>query len=1114
MKIENSKGNISAPYHKEGRYIFFGEYPQSIKADGVAINDNITDDNGYCLGSDGYYYAKVTAYPARKGMTFSTGEVIEKGKSYYFKVEPIRWRILSCEGSDVLLLCDNIIEQRRYDLTSADYAESELRAWLGDAFYSRVFVEEEKACILKTHIDKNASDSIFLLTVADITNGKYGFSTKSSSPDEQRCLVASDYVRATGGSAVAGKSADAFGSWWLCGTDKTKEGVCVVENGMLNASYPLSDSTIGIAPALRLHLMEGDEIKESDLPTPYVETYQPPYQVIDEEHIAFGEYPQSLKEDHVTITSTQDHRGYYLGSDHCYYAKVVAKPLKNIPFRNKQPINAGEVYYFKVEPIRWRILQIQGNDALVFCDNILVSRAIDQKTNNYKKCELRAWLCGEFFTTAFSKEERKIIPSTTVDNSQKSTGYPISPSVPDTNDTVFLLSYKEILNPDFGFHEDRKFNDTARIIQTTDYARALGSGMSSSKEEYGAWCFWLRSPEEGKTTRTRLVGSYGGVYTVDEVYQTDNGVVPALRIHLADEDAQTLAPHRRKEPQETPKEPQKKVKKPHKKIDRGLLFTIGLSTLVATIALLLIFLLPKACAKETEYIYFGEFPQSIKAQDVTVDETVVDERGYFLGSDGAYYAKVIARPCASGYTYSTGESVASGESYYFKVEPIRWRILEEKGGNALVLCDFILDASAFDANPNQYAVSNNYPESTIRSWLISTFYTKAFSDAEKKAILKTFVDNGEIKNYNYEDTEDAIFLLSRKEATKGKYNFALNSKKDDDARRIQTSDYARASGAWMNTEKEHYGDGAWWLRTPGQNADVYAAVVIGGSCNTDQRVNHNDFGIVPAMRIRLERAERIPTVEYITFGEYPQSIKADDVTVDESASDARGYFLGSDGAYYAKVVATPLIADYTFTTGETIAEGTACYFKVEPIRWRVLTESDGERFLVCDVILDAVAFDTTSNNYEESDIRKWMNETFLTSAFDATQQNAILLSLVNNDAESTGYPNNSNTCYNTKDKIFLPSFQEMTSEAYAFDTDDSSPDNLRQRQTTDYARARGIGMETSSKNYGNGTWWTRSPDYGGGGSVRIVSRDGIIKNKGYAATESYGFVPAIKISKQ
>ena len=111
-----------------------------------------------------------------------------------------------------------------------------------------------------------------------------------------------------------------------------------------------------------------------------------------------------------------------------------------------------------------------------------------------------------------------------------------------------------------------------------------------------------------------------------------------------------------------------------------------------------------AYVRDGEFIYFGEYPQTIKADNVTITETQ-DDRGHYLGSDGFYYAKVKATPCASYYTFSTGEAIDGGKDYYFKVEPIRWRILNEENGEALLLCDNIIDKYIFDDSSNNYAES-------------------------------------------------------------------------------------------------------------------------------------------------------------------------------------------------------------------------------------------------------------------------------------------------------------------------------------------------------------------------------------------------------------------------
>ena len=158
--------------------------------------------------------------------------------------------------------------------------------------------------------------------------------------------------------------------------------------------------------------------------------------------------------------------------------------------------------------------------------------------------------------------------------------------------------------------------------------------------------------------------------------------------------------------------------------------------------------------RDGQYIYFGEYPQTIKLESVSVTSTI-DSRGYYLGSDGEYYAAVTADPYASNYTFTNNAAVVSGTVYYFKVEPIRWRILSEENGEAFVLCDSIIANMAYQPDytyDNAYAYTsangapsgtyaNNYKYSEVRRWLNDNFYNTAFSDKEREIILTTEIDN-------------------------------------------------------------------------------------------------------------------------------------------------------------------------------------------------------------------------------------------------------------------------------------------------------------------------------------------------------------------------------------
>ena len=264
------------------------------------------------------------------------------------------------------------------------------------------------------------------------------------------------------------------------------------------------------------------------------------------------------------------------------------------------------------------------------------------------------------------------------------------------------------------------------------------------------------------------------------------------------------------------------------------------------------------------------------------------------------------------------------------------------------------------------------------------------------------------------------------------------------------------------------------------------------------RVNKNDEGDAQG--------------EYILFGWYPQTIKASDVTVDDVA-DEDGYYLGSDGERYAKVVAYPYESGYTFSDGSEVTNGETYYFKVEPIRWRILSESDGSTFILADGIIANKAYDFYRNNYKNSDIRAWLNGEFLNSAFGDIAQSLIETTEVDNSASSTGYDSDRYACENTFDKVFLLSYREVVNSEYGFSSDNEDYDTARRMTVSDYARSTGASMDTSSY-FGCGRWWLRSPYSGNDRQVRCIGSNGnnnSTYSNYYVFVDYYGVVPAMNI---
>ncbi len=281
-------------------------------------------------------------------------------------------------------------------------------------------------------------------------------------------------------------------------------------------------------------------------------------------------------------------------------------------------------------------------------------------------------------------------------------------------------------------------------------------------------------------------------------------------------------------------------------------------------------------------------------------------------------------------------------------------------------------------------------------------------------------------------------------------------------------------------------------------------------------------------------------ISYINFGRYPQTVVTDTTIIANldtiSKTNELGY-IEFDGEEYKKVVASPRESTYTFINGNTITSGTTYYFKVEPIKWRVLYNSDGTYKLLSEMILDNTSFYSSTssrtinnstiyaNNYEYSNIRAWLNgyngtdynvsdytnKGFIDIAFTEVEKLLINSTLVDNSLSSTGYTTNPYICNNTTDKIYLLSYSDVTNTSYGFSSSYSACDVARRAQLSDFARSKGCYMSTSTSYLGNGYWWLRSPSNKYSYSAKGVFNDGYIYNY-YVANTDVGARPALEIT--
>ena len=196
------------------------------------------------------------------------------------------------------------------------------------------------------------------------------------------------------------------------------------------------------------------------------------------------------------------------------------------------------------EDVEWIVLARENGRILVISRFALDCQQYNTSDNNvtWENCSLRKWLNESFLNSAFSKDERAMIPSVTVNSavlganlgSNPYADHPIS-----TTDQVFLLSEQELdkyhgvfllsTQEYFGVGNYNAYNAVFRC-QGTAYCYAKG-GFKTSTGGYTLW--WLRGPNNECDYFEVYVDDYG--HFNECAYNVRSGnitVRPALWIDL------------------------------------------------------------------------------------------------------------------------------------------------------------------------------------------------------------------------------------------------------------------------------------------------------------------------------------------------------------------------------------------------------------------------------------------------------------------------------------------------------------------------------------------------------------------------------------------------------
>ena len=170
----------------------------------------------------------------------------------------------------------------------------------------------------------------------------------------------------------------------------------------------------------------------------------------------------------------------------------------------------------------------------------------------------------------------------------------------------------------------------------------------------------------------------------------------------------------------------------------------------------------------------------------------------------------------------------------------------------------------------------------------------------------------------------------------------------------------------------------------------------------------------------------------VTYGLYPNKHVSDSsiiASLEESPIDPSNGWTIYNNEYYCKSTST--YNSGFFYDGEEFTQGSSHWFKCKPIKWTVFSTDNSGWYVMSTSLLDTHTFkgnqfESTQHkaNYEESDIREWLNNEFLHTAFGLSEAYLRMME-VDNGVNTTDANNPSNCCANTFDKVWLGSYQDF-----------------------------------------------------------------------------------------
>ena len=284
------------------------------------------------------------------------------------------------------------------------------------------------------------------------------------------------------------------------------------------------------------------------------------------------------------------------------------------------------------------------------------------------------------------------------------------------------------------------------------------------------------------------------------------------------------------------------------------------------------------------------------------------------------------------------------------------------------------------------------------------------------------------------------------------------------------------------------------------------------------------FGRYPQTKVEATETNGLASIEFDestwkSYEYYIGSVQTDfmyykDIDIDcNGICDYRGVYFSE---YRPDLTGRNSSAEYSYQDDNGYEINKIYWFSYDIIEWDVLNELNGKVLIIANLILDSQEYysrmtanridhnggEGYANNYELSNIRKWLNDDFYNTAFNGFKKEVIDVTTVDNSANSTGESSNIYASNNTNDSFFLLSYKEF--KKYCNDT-------KSQATVTEYAKSQGLYTYIYDDYSEKGNSWLRSPGYSLGFEAFRISYGGSYSEY-FVSSTFYGVRPACWIN--